>query len=81
MLRKLVFAVILASSLTAQSLPLESLVLEGTTMPRDAVLTIAGLRIGVPIDKAAIETACGKLTDTGLIQSISYRYARGPKRG
>jgi outer membrane protein assembly factor BamA len=76
-----VFAVVLASSLAAQSLPLESLVLEGTTMSRDAVLTIAGLRIGGPIDKAAIETACGKLTDTGLIQSISYRYARGPKRG
>jgi len=50
-------------------------------MSRDTVLTIAGLRIGGPIDKAAIETACGKLTDTGLIQSISYRYARGPKRG
>jgi outer membrane protein assembly factor BamA len=81
MLRKLALAVVLASSLAAQSLPLESLVLEGTSMPRDTVLAMAGLRIGGPIDKAAIEAACGKLTDTGLIQSISYRYARGPKRG
>jgi outer membrane protein assembly factor BamA len=81
MLRKLALAVVLASSLFAQSLPLESLVLEGTTMSRDTVLSTAGLRIGGPIDKAAIEAACGKLTDTGLIQSISYRYAPGPKRG
>ena len=54
MLRKLAFAVVLASSLAAQSLPLESLVLEGTSMPRDTVLAIAGLRIGGPIDKTAI---------------------------
>ena len=81
MLRKLAFALVLAYPLAAQSLPLESLVLEGTAMPRETVLAIAGWHIGSPIDKPAIESACGKLNATGFFQSISYRYATGPKRG
>jgi len=81
MLRKLAFALVLAYPLAAQSLPLESLVLEGTAISREAILTIAQLRIGGPIDKAAIEKACGKLTDSVLFQAVSYRYAPGPKRG
>jgi outer membrane protein assembly factor BamA len=81
MLRKLAIPLVLAYSLAAQSRPLESLVLEGTGMPRETVLAIAGLRIGSPIDKPAIEAACGKLTETGFFQAVSYRYATGPKRG
>lgn len=81
MLPKLAFALVLAYPLRAQSLPLESVVLEGTGLSRDAVLGIAGLRIGAPINKAAIEAALGKLGATGLFQSVSYRYAPGPKHG
>jgi len=60
---------------------LESVILEGTGVSREAVLAIAELRVGAPIDKKSMDTACAKLTDTGLFQSISYRYAPGPKRG
>ena len=81
MLRKLALALVLAYPLASQSLPLESLALEGTAISRDAVLSIGQLRIGGPIDKAAIDKACGRLTATGLFQSVSYRYAPGPKRG
>jgi len=81
MVRKLALILALAFSLGAQSLPLESVTLEGTGLARDAVLAIAELRMGAPIDKAAIEAACAKLGATGLFQSVSYRYAEGPKRG
>lgn len=57
------------------------MILEGTGVSRDAVLGIAQLRVGAPIDKKAMDAACAKLTGTGLFQSISYRYAPGPKRG
>jgi outer membrane protein assembly factor BamA len=60
---------------------LESVTLEGTGVSREAVLGIAELRVGAPIDKPAIEAACGRLGATGLFQSVSYRYAPGPKRG
>lgn len=45
------------------------------------VLEIAGLHIGSPVDKAAIEAGCTKLKDSGLFESINYRYAPGPKHG
>jgi outer membrane protein assembly factor BamA len=81
MLPKLALVFALVSSLHAQSLPLESVALEGTALSREAVLGIAQLRIGAAIDKAAIEAACAKLGATGLFESVSYRYAPGPKRG
>jgi outer membrane protein assembly factor BamA len=78
---RLALTLLLLSSLHAQSLPLESVTFEGTGLSREAVLGIAQLRIGSPIDKPAIEAACGRLSATGLFQSVSYRYAPGPKRG
>lgn len=63
------------------SFPLESVILEGTGLSHDAVLEISGLRIGAAVDKTAIESGCAKLKDSGLFESISYRYAPGPKRG
>jgi outer membrane protein assembly factor BamA len=81
MFRQLALVFAVASSLAAQSLPLESVKLEGTALPRETVMAIAALRVGSPIDKAAIEAACARLGDTGLFQAVSYRYAQGPKRG
>jgi outer membrane protein assembly factor BamA len=78
---RLALTLLLLSSLQAQSLLLESVTFEGTAISREAVLGIAQLRIGSPIDKPAIEAACGRLGATGLFQSVSYRYAPGPKRG
>ncbi len=50
-------------------------------MSKAFVLEIAALRIGAPIDKAGMETACAKLKDSGLFSSITYRYGPGPKKG
>jgi outer membrane protein assembly factor BamA len=61
--------------------PLESLVVSGTGMSRETVLEIAGLRIGQPVDKAAIEAGCAKLQESGLFESIAFKYAPGPKHG
>jgi outer membrane protein assembly factor BamA len=61
--------------------PLESVTIEGSTIPQPVILEIAGLRLATPIDKAGIEQACKKLQESGLFASISYRYAPGPKKG
>src|SRR5258708_17520097 len=63
------------------SFPLESVVIEGSQMPRETVLEITGLRLGSPINKAAIEQGCAKLRDSGIFQEINYRYGPGPKHG
>jgi outer membrane protein assembly factor BamA len=83
MVRKLLCAVLLLSRIQGQeaAFPLESVSLEGTIVSKQVVLEIAGLRIGSPIGQAAIEAACSKLKESGLFESIVYRYAPGPKHG
>jgi outer membrane protein assembly factor BamA len=83
MLRRLTCLLALLLPIQAQnaSFPLESVSLEGTTLSKQTVIEIAGLRIGALVDKTAIERACEKLRDSGMFQSITYRYAPGPKRG
>ena len=81
----LALLVVMPLCLQAQdaTLPLESVKLEGTAVSQNVVLQLADLRIGASVNKGAIETACAKLQDTGIFQSIQYRYgpSPGPKRG
>jgi outer membrane protein assembly factor BamA len=65
----------------AAGIPLESVTLDGTALPKEIILEVSGLRIGSPIDKAGIEAACLKLHQSGLFSSLEYRYATGPKGG
>lgn len=44
-------------------------------------MDIAELQIGSPISQAKIETACQRLQDSGIFQSVEYRYAPGPNKG
>ncbi|MEO8369761.1 MAG: hypothetical protein ABI806_11205 [Candidatus Solibacter sp.] len=78
----LLLAVVCASCVAQEVvIPLESVDIEGSTIPAAVVLEMAGLKLDAPIDKAGIEQACQKLRETGLFASISYRYAPGPKQG
>jgi outer membrane protein assembly factor BamA len=63
------------------ALPLESVVVQGSPIPRSVVLEIAGLRLNSPIDKAAIDDACRRLQESGLFSSISYRSSPTPGKG
>jgi len=55
--------------------------MEGTALSKEVVLELAGLHIGSPVDQAALDAASRKLGETGLFESVNYRYAQGPKRG
>jgi len=83
MFRKLLYFLALSFVIHSQdaTLPLESVSVEGSAQPNETVLEIAGFHIGAPVDKAAIEAACIKLQESGIFQSINYRYAPGPKHG
>lgn len=61
--------------------PLESVAIEGSTIPQPVIQEMAGLHLNAPIDKSGIEEACRKLQESGLFSSISYRYAPGPRKG
>jgi outer membrane protein assembly factor BamA len=60
---------------------LESLTVEGSSLPEKTVLELSGLRIGANIDRPAIEAGCKRLEETGLFSSINFRYAPTPKQG
>jgi outer membrane protein assembly factor BamA len=63
------------------SFRLESVSVEGTTLSKDVVLDLAGLHIGLPVDKVAIEAASQRLTESGMFESVNYRYGAGPQQG
>jgi len=60
---------------------LESIAIDGTSIPRPVVLEVSGLRAAAPIDESGIKQACKKLQESGLFSSIAYRYAPGKKNG
>ena len=83
MLRTLLISIALVSRIQAQgnSFPLESVSVEGTALSKDVVLELAGLRLGSPIDQAAMQTASQKLNDSGMFASVNYSYASGAEHG
>lgn len=83
MLKVFLAAAFLPLACVAQtaSYPLETISVTGTAFPKDRVVEIAGLRIGMSLNKAAIEEACGKLQATGFFQSVGYHYTPAPKGG
>lgn len=83
-LQRFLFVLILCAGTAASqnaAFPLESVTVEGSSIPQSVVLEIAGLHLATPIDKTGIEQACAKLQETGVFASIAYRYAPGPKQG
>jgi outer membrane protein assembly factor BamA len=83
MFRTLLILIAFLCRIQAQgdSFPLESVSVEGTALSKDVVLELAGLRIGSPIDQAAMQTASQKLNDSGMFESVNYSYASGAKHG
>lgn len=78
----LLVALLATSSYAQESVfPLESVTIDGSTVSKDAILEIGGLRLGSAIDKAGIEEACKRLQESGLFAAINYRYAPGPNKG
>jgi outer membrane protein assembly factor BamA len=61
--------------------PLESVAVEGSAIHHSVIAELAGLRLAAPIDKRIIESASGRLLQTGLFSSVSYRYDPGPNQG
>lgn len=82
-LRTLLLLVALCAQAASQNaaFPLESVTIEGSSIPRPVVIEIGDLRLGTAIDKAGIEQACARLQESGLFSSVSYRYAPGPQKG
>jgi outer membrane protein assembly factor BamA len=60
---------------------LEAVKIEGTQLTSAVVLDMSGLRVGSPVNEAAMQEGCRKLQASGLFQTVGFRYAPGPKQG
>jgi outer membrane protein assembly factor BamA len=82
-LRIVLFSLVFFCRIQAQNATflLESVSVEGSTLSKDVVLELAGLHIGSPVDQAALQAAAQRLNDSGLFDSVNYRYEPGPKQG
>jgi outer membrane protein assembly factor BamA len=82
-MKRFLFALCLVVAAFAQDpvFPLESLNFQGSSLPQETVAELSGLKIGAAVNKAAIEASCQKLQETGIFESVAYRYSPGPKHG
>ncbi len=83
MLRMLLFSLALVCGIEGQNATfvLESVSVEGSSLSKDVVLELAGLHIGSPVDQAALQAAAQRLNDSGLFDSVNYRYEPGSQQG
>jgi outer membrane protein assembly factor BamA len=81
MRRGLLLFALLGRAIAAQDtpLPLDTVSVTGTAIAKDTVIELAGFHLGTPVNKTTIESGCMKLEQSGIFQSINYRYAPGPR--
>lgn len=61
-------------------LRLEKIEIRGTRFPANSIIRLSGLTIGQRVNDAIVNTACHKITSTGLVKSIDYGYDAYPDR-
>jgi outer membrane protein assembly factor BamA len=82
MMRTTVFAFATLSAFAQTTpYPLETFSVTGTEISKEVILEMSGLKIGMPLNKAAIDEACHKLDATGFFQAINYHYSPAPNHG
>jgi hypothetical protein len=74
-------ALSLVASPQTESFPLEAVKIQGTQLSEGVILELSGLRIGTPVNEAAIGEGCRKLQASGLFQTVGFQYAPGPGQG
>ncbi len=77
----LTLAIFSVTLLCAQDAPLEAVTVDGSQIPKEFIVDLAGLKIGAATNPAAIDAAGARLRDSGIFDSVAYRYAPGENRG
>lgn len=59
---------------------LDDIKVTGTHLPAQSVIRLAGLKVGDKVNDLIVNTACHKITSTGLVHSIDYFYDMYPDK-
>lgn len=59
---------------------LEKIEVHGSRLPEGGVLQVSGLAVGQQVNDFIVNTACHKITSTGLVERVDYAYDLYPDR-
>lgn len=59
---------------------LDSIKVTGSRLPEKSVVRLSGLKVGDKVNDLIVNTACHKITSTGLVKSVDYAYDLYPDR-
>lgn len=59
---------------------IDEIKVRGTRLPTDSVIRIAGLAVGQDVNDLIVNTACHKITATGLVKTVDYGYEVYPDK-
>ena len=59
---------------------IEAIHVTGTHLPIESVIRLSGLKVGDKVNDLIVNTACHKVTTTGLVKSIDYFYDLYPDK-
>lgn len=64
----------------AKLVRLDAIQVSGTRLPADSVIRLTGLTVGQNVDDLIVNTACHKITSTGLVKTVDYGYQLYPDK-
>jgi hypothetical protein len=59
---------------------LDSIAIRGTRLPANSIIRLSGLKLHDKVNDLIVNTACHKITATGLVKKIDYGYDLYPDR-
>jgi len=58
----------------------DSISVKGTRLPSSSVIRLSGIKLHDKVNDMAVNTACHKITATGLVKTVDYAYDAYPDR-
>jgi len=59
---------------------IEEIKVHGTRLPADSVIRLSGLAVGQDVNDLKVNSACHKITATGLVKTVDYGYEVYPDK-
>ena len=64
----------------AKLVRIDAIQVSGSRLPADSVIRLSGLAVGQSVNDLMVNTACHKITATGLVKTVDYGYQVYPDK-
>jgi hypothetical protein len=73
-------ALLSAQTAAQRLMEVENIIVSGTRLPAESVIRLSGIKLHDKVNDLIVNTACHKITATGLVKNVSYAYDAYPDR-